>query len=100
MSKRIETPEPEDTVTIARSSLDNIFLVLEAMSKKIAELEEKVVGKTIGDDKLFNSIQAAKYCGCSRQTIYTWAREKKIRRVVRGGKRGYLKSELDKISCN
>lgn len=97
MTKRINTPEPDETVTIAKSSLDNIFLVLEEMSREIAELKA-MVRKSPDDDPIFNSVQAAKYCGCTRQTIYAWARKKKIHRSVRGGKRGFLKSELDKIS--
>ena len=97
MSKRIEIPQPVETVTIAKSSLDNIFNMLEVMGREIVELKAMLANK-VPEDPILNSIQAAKYCGCTRQTIYKWTRENKIRRSVRGGKRGYLKSELDKIN--
>ena len=97
MTKRIEIPQPEETVTIPKSSFDNIFRVMEQMRQEIAELHKVIAAKEPTEDVLFNANEAAAYCGVVRQTIYAWRREKRIRAVVRKGKRGFLKSELDKI---
>ena len=97
MSKRIETPQPEETVTIPKASFDAIFRTMEEMAQDIRELKAYIEEKVPKEDTLFTSIQAAEYCGVTRQTIYTWTREKRIHKVVRKGRRGYLKSELDKV---
>ena len=97
MTKRINTPEPEETVTIPKSSFDNIFKAMEDMKQEITALRAIIAEKVPTDDRLFNANEAAEYCGVVRQTIYAWTRQKRIRKVVRRGRRGYLKSELDKI---
>lgn len=97
MTKRIHTPQPSETVTIPKSSFDNIFRTLEEMKTEIAELNKRLEGIP-KPEVVLNGIEAAAHCGVARQTIYAWARQKKIHRVVRGGKHGFLKSELDKIT--
>lgn len=97
MTKRIETPQPEETVTIPRSSFDNIFRAMEDMKQEIASLKQMISSGNQSGEIVFSSIEAADYCGRTRQTIYAWTRQKRIHKVIRGAKRGYLKSELDKI---
>ena len=95
MTKRIELPAEEETVTIPKSSFDNIFRCMEEMRAEILDLKALIAEKVPTDDVLLNANEAAEYCGVVRQTIYNWRREKRIHQVVRRGRRGYLKSELD-----
>ena len=74
-----------------------MFKTMEEMRDEIRELKAILAEKIPQDDTLFNANEAAAYCGVARQTIYAWTREHRIRRVVRRGRRGYLKSELDTI---
>lgn len=99
MTKRINTPEPEETITIPKSSFDNIFRCMEDMRQEISNLRE-LLAKEKKDpvDKLFNIKEAAAYCGVSRWTIGNYIKEGKLIRVRRGGRSGLLKSELDRIS--
>lgn len=97
MSKRIETPAAEDTVTIPKSSFDNIFRAMEEMKAEISELKALLATKKAESDKLFNQKEAADYCGVSRWTIGNYIKWGKLKRVERGGRVGILKSELDKV---
>lgn len=97
MTKTLPIPPKEETVTIPKSSFDNIFHTLEEMRDEIAALRKRLEGTEQKEENVLNSIQAAKFCGVSRQTIYAWRREKRIKKVERGGKRGYLESELLKV---
>lgn len=99
MTKRLPTPDPEETVTIPKSSFDNIFATMQDMLAEIQELHKEVdeLRGVAKQDKLLSVQEAANYCGRSRQTIAAWRRENKIKKVVRGGRTGYLKSELDKV---
>lgn len=100
MTKRISTLEPEETVTIPRRSFDAMFEMLEQMGEKIDSLEAKLAkltGTEKKDDVLLSVEQAAEYCGRTRQTLAKWALQKKIHKVRRGCRTGYLTSELDKV---
>ena len=95
MTKRINTPEPTETVTIPKSSFDNMFRMMEKMAKEIADLKDIVAEKVKPKDRVLSVNEAAEYCGVARQTISRWNREKRIHKVQRGCKVGYLESELD-----
>ena len=97
MTKRISTPEPEETVTIPKSSFDNIFRAMEDMKQEIADLRAVIAGVEKAD-RVFNIKEAAEYCGVSRWTILNRIKAKKLHKVERGGKVGILKSELDKAA--
>lgn len=96
MTKTINTPEPEETVTIPRTSFDNMFRMMENLSQEVADLKAMIADKVKASDRVLSVNEAAEYCGVSRQTIGRWRREKRIRKVQRGCKVGYLESELDK----
>lgn len=96
MGKSITTPAPIETITIPMSTFDNIFRTLEEMKNEIAGLRARIEGMP-KQDVVLNSTEAAERIGVTRQTICAWARQKKIHRVERAGKRGFLTSELDKI---
>ena len=95
MGKSIPTPPSEATVTIPRTSFDNMFKMMEKMAKEIADLKDIVAEKVKPKDRVLSVNEAAEYCGVARQTISRWNREKRIHKVQRGCKVGYLESELD-----
>ena len=98
MTKRLPTPPQQETVTLSKSSVDLIFKTLDEMKEEIASLRKRLEGVPAMDDEILNSIEAAKFCGVVRQTIYAWTREGRIKKAERKGKRGYLKSELDRVN--
>lgn len=96
MSKRIEVPQAEETISIPRSTFESIFRCFEEMKDEIAALRMSIAdaGKP---DILMTVSQAAEYCGVTRQTIAEYRRQKLLTKVVRGARTGYLQSELDKV---
>ena len=98
MGKRIPTPPPIETVTIPKASFDAIFRTLEEMKNEIAGLRARLE-EMPKPEIVLNSTEAALRMGVTRQTICAWARQKKIHRVERAGKRGFLATELDKIKA-
>jgi len=49
-------------------------------------------------DMLFSIKMAAEYLGKTRQTVRNMCKDKRLTIVMRGGRNGILKSELDKIN--
>lgn len=106
MTKSLPIREQEETVTIPKSSFDAMFNVMDqmhqdivALKKELAQMRESLLEKVPTEPEPLLSVnEAASYCGKTRQTISLWVREKKIKKVRRGGRSGFLKSELDKTS--
>lgn len=48
-------------------------------------------------EKMFNVIKTAQFLGVSRQTIYRWEKEGKIKPVLVNGKNKYRESEIKKM---
>lgn len=48
-------------------------------------------------DWLMTARETAGYLGVSVETVYKWTKDGKLRKFRRGGRTGYLKSELDRI---
>ena len=96
MTKSITTPPAEETVTIPKSSFDNMFRMMEQMASEIRELK-RMIQPAPKEDRLLSVAEAAEYCGVTRQTIADYRRKKKLTKVVRGARTGYLQSELDKV---
>lgn len=96
MSKRIEVPQAEETISIPRSTFDDILRCLEEMKEEIRDLR-RYIANTPKPDLLMTVSQAAEYCGVTRQTISEYRRQKVLTKVVRGPRTGYLQSDLDKV---
>ena len=96
MGKRIDTPTPPETVTIPKSSFDNIFRTLEDMKDEIKELRKRLEGIP-QPQVVLNVKEAAEYCGVSRWTIGNYTKQKKIQKVVSGCKTGYTIDKLNKV---
>lgn len=104
MTKSLPIKDREETVTIPKASFDAMFRVMEqmrddieALNKELSRMRESLLEKVPKEkEPLFSVNEAAEYCGVARQTISLWVRQKKIKKVRRGGKTGFLRSELDK----
>ena len=62
----------------------------------LSDILRELKGAPKNDDRLLNVTDAAEFVGVTRQTIARYTREGRIRKVFRGGKKGYLESELIK----
>lgn len=49
------------------------------------------------DEAYATARETAGYLGVSVETVYKWTKDGKLRKFRRGGRTGYLKSELDKV---
>ena len=96
MSKRIQTPEQPETVTIPKSSFDNMFRMMEKMQDEISELKAMVAAKP-KETRILTTNEAAEYCGVTRQTISDWVRKKRIHKVMAGCKFGFTMEELNTV---
>lgn len=94
MTKRIETPPPEETVTIPKSSFDAIFRTMEEMRDEIASLRTRLDDKM---NRLYSREEAAKFCGVSVWTINNYRKQGIIHKVVQGCRTGYLEKDLLKV---
>lgn len=96
MGKRIQTPEPPETVTLPKTSIDLIFQTLEEMKNEIIELRGKIEKEQFGSG-ILTTKEAAEFCGVSRWTIDNYYKRKIIDKVISGCKVGYSVEDLKKI---
>lgn len=96
MTKRLPTPQPEETVTIPKATFENIFKCLEEMKAEIVALRKRLE-PIQQQERLLSVAEAAEFVGVKRQTISAYRRQGKITKVLRGGKSGYLESDLTKV---
>lgn len=81
----------EERLTLSdydRSLIENLTAELRRMNDNAEKAKP---------DDLLTCSEAAALCDVTRQTISRWLREKRIRKVYRGGRQGILRSEL--IKC-
>lgn len=64
--------------------------------KRMNDLAEDGM-KAAGKDTLYTPAEAAEYIGRTRQTVCAYEKRGWLHKVSRCGRRGYLKSELDRI---
>lgn len=79
-----------------RSLIENLATGIEGLTAELRRMNGNA--EKAEPDDLLTCGEAAELCGRSRQTISRWLREKRIRKVYRGGRQGILKSEL--IKCH
>lgn len=62
----------------------------------IGDLLEQLLAE-LREDRFFSFAEAADYCGCTPRTIREWRSRNLLRTVVRGNRKGVLKSDLDRM---
>lgn len=77
-----------------RSLIENLATGIEGLTAEIRRMNGNA--EKAEPDVLLTCSEAATLCDVTRQTISRWIREKRIRKVRRGGRSGILKSELVK----